>query len=72
MIRCVFQVCASACIYFICLSVGGYETTDIKLHNFRALGSSVGRVSACVCIGYYDLSIGEYGTTDIKLLNFCR
>ena len=55
---------------FICLSVDGYGTTDIKLRNFRVSGSSVGRVSTCVCICWYDLSVGGYGITDIKLVNF--
>ena len=56
---------------FICLSVGGYGPTDIKLYNFCGSGSTVGRVSICVFIRWYDLFVGGYGTIDIKLLNFC-
>ena len=65
MICCTFEVCL-----FICLPIGAYETTDIKLYSFRGSGSIVGYVSACVCICWYDLSVSGYGTTDIKLVNF--
>ena len=48
---------------FICLLVGGFKTTDIKLHNLRVSSSSVGRVSARVCKYWYDLSVGGHETT---------
>ena len=35
---------------FICLSICGYGTTDIKITQLRGLGSSVGCVSVCVFI----------------------
>ena len=43
----------------VCLSVGGYGTTDIKLHNFHVSGSSVGCMfAAWIYVDMTYLSVG--------------
>ena len=53
----------------ICLSVGGYGTTDINLHNFHVSVSSVGCMfAACVYVDVTYLSVGM----GLQVLNcFC-